>query len=92
MSILLTITSSGNREFRKLPQNIRKEVFEKLNILKENPLKGEPLRGKSRGLRSLHFTVNGVYYRAIYEVLKNVILIHLVGTRENIYRKLERTG
>ena len=59
--------------------------------LKTNPWAGEPLTGKYKYLRSLHFTFKGTAYRIIYQVLSktSTIIIRLAATRENVYRRLE---
>jgi addiction module RelE/StbE family toxin len=94
MSYTLNIEKSALRLFKKLPPEIQAELIQKAQVLKEQPEKGEQLKGKYRTFRSLHLTVKGTAYRIIYQVYRQaeMVGIVLVGPRENIYRKLEEMG
>lgn len=79
------------RVFRKLPKDIQQKVAAEAEILRTDPLQGEPLKGKHRFLRSLHFSYKGAAYRVIYQIFTKTrtIVIRLADNRENIYRRLE---
>lgn len=87
----LTITNTGKKEFKNLPKGIRQQLLEKIQILKTDPLKGEPLKGRFNSLRSFHASIGGVAYRAVCKIVAETmeVEIQLIGTRENFYRKLE---
>lgn len=61
--------------------------------LAEDPLAGE-LPSGYEGLRSFPVTTPGGEHRIIYQIKPEgqVVLVVLVGTREEIYRLLERSG
>jgi mRNA-degrading endonuclease RelE of RelBE toxin-antitoxin system len=76
--------------FKKLPLDVKQKIAEEAKKLENNPLAGQPLKGKYNFLRSLHFSYKGSAYRIIYQVVSQTttILVRLATTRENIYRKL----
>ena len=82
------------RIFKKLPREIKEVMATKAQVLKQTPFMGEPLKGKHRLLRSLHFGYKGTAYRIIYQVFSetHMIIIRLADKRENIYRRLEEMG
>lgn len=87
----LEFEPAAYRVYKKFPPAVKKAIADKALIIKEDPLHGQPLTGKHRGLRSLHFSLQGVAYRIVYQAVAETetIIIRLAGTRENIYRKLE---
>ena len=69
-----------------------KEIKEKhLDIILDNPMDNELLKGKLSHIRSYHFQKNSTQYRIAYEVLENeeILFHYMVATRENFYKKLE---
>ena len=82
------------RVFKKLPKEVQKKIASEAEVLRTNPLAGQPLEGKRRQFRSLRFSFQGTAYRLIYQVFAETrtIVVRLAGTRENIYRKLEEMG
>ena len=91
MVYTLNIDKPALTRFKKLPKPIQQTLIAKAQVLKTNPLAGEPLKGKYRLLRSLHLTIEGTAYRLIYQVFarSETIVIRLAATRENIYRRLD---
>ncbi len=89
----ILITSSAKKSVKRLERNIKKEILVKIQKLKENPYLGEKLSGSLHFLYSLHFKIKNVDYLAAYTVdsLKKSIIVHLIGTRENFYKKLKKT-
>lgn len=92
MVYTLQIDSAAFKIFRKLPQDVREKMLAEAEVLKTSPLAGEPLKGKYRVLRSLHFSFKGTAYRIIYQVLSqtSTVIVRLATTRENIYRRLDQ--
>jgi mRNA-degrading endonuclease RelE of RelBE toxin-antitoxin system len=90
MAFTVEIATTAYRLAKKLPQDVRKVIVEYTEELAKQPLAGEKLKGQFSCLYSYHFSHKGVAYRLIYEVstVKQQILIRLVATRENIYRRL----
>lgn len=79
-------------DLKKIDKSVTKEIKEKhLDIILNNPMENEPLKGKLSHIRSYHFQKNSVQYRIAYEVLEDeeVLFHYMVATRENFYKKLE---
>lgn len=72
----------------------KKEAIRKLFALEKNPFKKtSPLQGNLKGYRSFSFSLKGAgAFRAILKILntEEVVLLILVGPRENLYRKAQR--
>ena len=63
-----------------------------LPLIVDNPYQGQLLHGEFRQYRKYVFNFNKVSYRIAYEIMQNntVVLLILVGTRENFYKELKR--
>ena len=79
-------------DLKKIDKSVAKEIKEKhLDIILNDPMSNEPLKGKLSHIYSYHFQKNSTQYRIAYEILEDKeILFHLmVATRANFYKKLE---
>ena len=83
MARLIT-TRRFERDFRRLPKEMKRRVDEALRLLAHNPYMGLPLRGKLRGLRSLRVGDWRVIY-SVNEAEKTVVL-RAVKHRRAVYR------
>ena len=80
-------------DLKKIDKSVAKEIKEKhLDIILNNPMENEPLKGKLSHIRSYHFQKNSTQYRIAYEVLENkeILFHYMVAKRENFYKKLEK--
>ncbi len=70
---------------KKLDKNIRKQIFDKILLLSEDPSIGKPLKYALHG----YSRVRVGKYRIIYRVKENekVVFIVAIGHRKRIYRK-----
>lgn len=60
-------------------------------VLSKNPFSGKFLLGEFKGYLSYSFSHQGTEYRIIYQILKeSAILVIMIGSRENIYKRLKR--
>lgn len=86
------ITPSAKKAAKKLPKTVREEIFKQSQKLKENPYLGEKLSGSLHFLYSFHLKFKGTEYRLAYTIDKSqkLIVVHLIGPRENFYEKLKR--
>ena len=59
-------------------------VFDRVEILVSDPLKGKPLSGRWKGFRRLHIGT----YRAVYafDGVRLLILVLRIGHRRDVYR------
>ena len=83
----IRILDVAPRELVLLDKPVGRRIVERLNWLAANldAIKTEALSGKLSGLYKLRVGD----YRAIYEILRDeqVIVIHAIGHRRDIYRK-----
>lgn len=92
MTFRLFYDRSPRRFIRKVDPPLRNHLEKELNKIAKDPYQAYPLSGKLKGLHSYHFIYKGVAYRVIYGIYSGeqaVKVVH-VGTRENIYKELER--
>ena len=70
---------------KKLDRNIRKQIFDKILLLSEDPSVGKPLKYALHG----YSRVRMGKYRIIYIVKEkeNVVFIVAIGHRKRVYRK-----
>ncbi|KPJ56194.1 hypothetical protein AMJ49_05485 [Parcubacteria bacterium DG_74_2] len=87
----ILITPSAKKSAKKLPKLIREKIVIKSQKLKQNPYLGEKLSSSLHFLYSFHLKVKNVEYRIAYTIntSQKLIIIHLVGPRENFYKKLK---
>jgi len=79
-------------DLKKIDKSVAKEIKEKhLDIILNNPMGNEPLKGKLSHIRSYHFQKNTTQYRIAYEILEDdeIVFHYMVASRENFYKKLE---
>ena len=86
------ITPSARKEAKKLAKQAREFVVEASKTLEQNPYAGERLTGSLHMLYSFHFSAGGVQYWMAYHVdeKQKLVIVHLVQSRENFYKKLKR--
>jgi addiction module RelE/StbE family toxin len=80
-------------DLKKIDKSVVKDIRDKhLDIILQDPMAYERLKGKLSHIYSYHFQKNSIQYRIAYEVLEEdkVIFHYMVATRENFYKKLEK--
>lgn len=84
-------TAQAEKDVFRL-RGLREKALRAILQLEQDPLKGHPLSGSLKGVRSLQFSLPGSAYRAAYVVQENgdVCLVFIVGPHENFYAKAER--
>ncbi len=88
----IVITDAAKKRLRR-QRNAEAQILRAIQSLKSDAHAGHELAGKLRGYRSLKIFVKGSgEFRAIYRVLEDesLVVIHWVGTRENVYDEAER--
>jgi len=81
------------RDLKKIGKSVAREIKDKhFKNIKENPSASENLSHMFKGLKSYHFKSGTAEYRIIYEIYqnKNIVIVLLIGKRENLYSKLKR--
>jgi len=91
MDFELELSPAARRDLKKLTSKIHEQVlFIYLPKIQKQPFKvGKPLHGALKGERSYHFGHNPEY-RIIYFIEDKVVIVTIIGTRENIYRQARR--
>ena len=91
MGFILELTPAAERDLKQLPKNIQQEIlFTHLPLIEANPYEiGYPLHGAFKGELCYHFG-RKPEYRIIYFVENNNIVVTIIGTRENIYKRAKR--
>jgi mRNA interferase RelE/StbE len=81
------ILKAASRELERLNKPVARRVVERIRWLAENLEKArpQPLKGDLSGL----YKLREGDYRIIYEIIReeNVIIIHSIGHRREIYRR-----
>jgi len=81
------------RDLKKIGKSVAREIKDKhFRNIKENPSTSENLSHMFKGLKAYHFKSGTVEYRIIYEIYEdeNIVIVLLIGKRENLYSKLKR--
>ncbi len=76
-------------DLKKIDKSASKDIKEKhLDIILNNPMGNEPLKGKLAHIRSYHFQKNSTHYRIAYEVLEDKeIVFHYMLRQEKTFIK-----
>lgn len=88
----IKISSAAKKDIKALPRQVQKELAKHLDILVSNPNTGEQLKGVLRGFWKYAFIVRSTDYRIVYQISAKeaIILLIMVGARENFYDRLNR--
>lgn len=88
MRYRIEFSPHANREFKKLPQNVKEEIDLVIESLAEDP--------RPYGYRKLHrwedkYRVRAGNYRVIYEIHDDALLVLVVsvGDRGDVYRRFK---
>ena len=88
---VLQLSTAARHDLKRLPRQIQQEIaFQHLPAIETDPLKaGAPLAGALRNERSYHFG-RRPEYRIVYFIEGSLILVTIIGTRENLYQRARR--
>lgn len=81
----IQFTDSAKKQFKKLPRDIQKRIVNKLEffISQEDVLRfAETLTDSKLG----HFRFRIGDYRVVFDLEENILVIHDIGHRREIYR------
>ena len=79
-------------DLKKIDKSVVQHIKNKhLDIILDNPLSNEKLKGHLSHLYSYHFRENRVEYRIAYEVVDKdkIIFYYMVAKRENFYKNIQ---
>ncbi|MCL5290401.1 MAG: type II toxin-antitoxin system RelE family toxin [Bacillota bacterium] len=88
----IQLSKGAVRDLKKMEPALRDFMYNRISEIGEDPYKNENLSGYFKELQSQHSKFRGVEYRAVYYVNEEgkLVVIAIVGTRENIYKELAR--
>ncbi len=80
------------KDIEKLDQLIKKVLIQEIEKIKEQPDSGSPLKGDLKKYYSYSCRFAGLSYRIVYsyDIDKSLIIIEMIGSRENIYEAFRR--
>jgi len=82
--------SGFKKDIKKLSSNIKDELKELIQEIKENPNDAEPLSDSLAGIFRRKYVIGNVDYRLSYTIENDNIIFLMFKTRENYYKYLER--
>lgn len=85
--ISILIKKSFYKDFEKVPKNHQKQIIQKIETLKENPLIGKPLKGDLGHIRRLRIGQYRLGY--VFEKEKLIIVILKIGPRGDFYDSIK---
>ncbi|MBM3238815.1 type II toxin-antitoxin system RelE/ParE family toxin [Candidatus Poribacteria bacterium] len=88
MNFEVKLTDTAQKELRRLPEKVKRQVANALDALEKDPRAGSPLQWQLKGYWSYH-TGN---YRVVYEIddLNKVVLVEHIKHRKDVYRDMQR--
>ncbi|MEK7061086.1 MAG: type II toxin-antitoxin system RelE/ParE family toxin [Patescibacteria group bacterium] len=70
------------KQLKKIPKVELKKIFRKLELLKNDPYAGKPLKGELKNL----YSIKPWPYRIIYEMDSKRIVIYSIAHRQGSYK------
>jgi len=88
----IRLSKGAVKDLKKMEPALRDFIYNRIYEIAEDPYSNKKLTGVFKELRSQHSKFRDVEYRIIYYVDEEgrLVIIALVGTRENIYKELAR--
>lgn len=92
-------TNRFDKAVKKLAKGnapIASKIVDAMDAIRANPYIGDLKHGDLKGIRCLDFYVNSTNYELAYDIEEDedgniiIVLLLLVGTRENFYDELKR--
>jgi len=84
-------SNAAERDLKRMPREVQDSLRKnQIPQLISDPRIGKPLHGPLRDCLSYDFHVEGISYRIAYEIIKNNVIVLMIGARENFYKKLSR--
>lgn len=92
MNYHIELSRGAVRDLKKLDRPLRDFLYQQFHEISANPYHSPKLKGEFQDLRSYHCRYQGIDYRIIYYINEagKLIIIALVGSRENLYKELRR--
>ncbi|GAB4458414.1 MAG: hypothetical protein Fur0044_51530 [Anaerolineae bacterium] len=93
MKFEVRFLNAVRRDLRRLDRNVQQIIQEKhLPQILQDPHQASTLRQDLKGLKSYHFSHQGVQYRIVYEIYQDnaLVIILFIGSRENLYDQVRQ--
>jgi len=88
----IRLSKGSVKDLKKMETALRDFMYNRIYEIAEDPYRNKKLTSPFKELRSYQCKFKGVEYRTIYYINEEgkLIIIALVGTRENLYKELAR--
>jgi mRNA interferase RelE/StbE len=85
-------STAVKKDLKSLPKKVQDKIFESFKEIQKNPRIAKKLQGGFSDCYSYSFVMNRTDYRIIYTIRDHelIIIVVMIGSRENIYKKLKR--
>lgn len=93
MSYQIVLSSSAEKDLKRLDRQSQRESLKALADIAENPYQvGQRLTGAMAEFWSYHYSIVGSQFRIAYEIRGEKLIIYVlqIGSRENFYQILRR--
>ena len=88
---MIFFSPASERDVKRLPRVAREELrTEHIPVLSADNRSGKMLHGPLRGYFSYDFRSAGVSYRIAYELTGRDLIVLMIDTRDNFYKKFSR--
>lgn len=85
-------STAVKKDIKSLSKKVQEVIFSCFKELEQNPKVAKKLQGEFSNYYSYAFVIDKTDYRIIYTVRDKelIIVVVMIGSRENIYKKLKR--
>lgn len=88
---MVLFSSPAEKDLKRLPRTVQEELrLEHIPKLADNPRIGKMLHGPLRGYFSYDFWSGGTSYRIAYEIMEKDVVILMLKTRDNFYKRFSK--
>lgn len=85
-------STAVKKDIKSLPKKVGEEVFIAFEAIEKNPRIAKKLKGEFSEYYSYSFIHNKIDYRIIFKIRDQelVVIVVMIDSRENVYKKLKR--
>lgn len=84
MTIKAYLYNNVEKSLKRLPKLVTERFYNTLDLLKNNPLAGIPLKGTLKGYRKYRIGDYRIVYR--YQSKEKTLIIYRIESRQGVYK------
>jgi len=84
MTIRVYLYNNVEKGLKKLPKSVTERFYKVLDLLKNNPLAGIPLKGTLKGYLKYRIGDYRIVYR--YQSKEKALIIYRIESRQGVYK------